>query len=620
MIIANLTGPNGMLLPASCRCSRMPLPLSGVLSGWLALFTFVTSATAEPPELLGLFPLGGRRGATSDVTVTISAGSVAKLLWFSHPGITAQPITGNRFAVNVAADVPEGDYDAWLVTSSGLTNPRRFAVGSNPELIEIETPLRNDSPAMAQNTGFPITMNGLIDPGTDRDCFRFSMDDKQRFTARCRSARLEGTVAPVLSLFDPARGEVRHVVDNLAEPVFDYRTSRAGAYVVQVEDLAYRKGAHSAYRLELFAGPRLVAAFPNTLAFGQPQTVTLYGYDLPGGEPAGPAFPMDLQQLSVRVTAPQAGDADGGGWTLTSAALLSGFMYRHPDVSGRVRFGLVEREVTLEQDAPHPTREVAQQLPVPVEFSGRFLKTGEVDWYRFSAAAGQLLWIEAVAERAEGSGGAGGGSSDGTPMDLELAIHDASGKLVETFSDTAHAKEYPAECPLDSLDPSGTWKVPAEGEYLLAVRDLYGSINSKIMSGYRLSISPRHEEVSVVALPAKMDKPGGLAVAPGRSSEWLLVAVRRGGQQHPIRIRAENLPPGLEVADMVIGDKQFAARISLKAAADAAAWVGKLVLVAETEVDGRKRSFAVRSATYLRDSKPLRARLTDGLAAAIVRE
>lgn len=561
------------------------------------------SPVAQAQELTGLFPLGGCRGTTIDVSVV---GAAKPQAWVaSHPGITAKIAGENRFAVTIADDVPAGDYDVWIVTAAGLTNPRRFAVGQWPDVVETETPQRNDWPQSAQAVIIPATVHGGIDPATDRDCFRFKLDEGQRLTVRCRSATLEGTVAPALTLFDPTGREVRHDSGHLAEAVIDHRAARSGEYVLQVEDRAFRRDASSQYRLELFTGPRLVAAFPTVLTRGKTQPVTLYGYDLPVGKLAGESYPKEMQTLSIDIAAPETGAADGGGWTLTNAAILDGFRYRHPSAEDSVRFGLVDHAVILETDSPHTTRQTAQPVTIPFEVAGQFSTSSDVAWYRFSAKAGTTFWVEAVGERGDAA------------MDLELAIHDSAGKA-EVFGDTAHAKEFPPEVPLDSLDPSGVWKPASDGIYTLAIRNLYGSIAAGAVPAYRVSLGLRREEVCVVAVPLKMDKPTGLSVVAGKSAEWSLVAIRRGGHEKPIRIRAENLPPGLEMKDTVIEEKKFTAKLTLTAAADAVASAGLITLRAETEIDGKLQSVPVRGATYVTQVKPTRVRLTDGIAAAVL--
>src|SRR5205823_6631368 len=144
------------------------------------------------------------------VTIGGTGKPIPQTLFFSHSGITAEHAAENRFNVTIAADVPGGDHDVCLVTNTGLTNQRRFAVGLSPDVNEAESPQRNDRPSTAQMVPFPATIHATIDPATDRDCHRFRVDDNQRLMIRCRSATLEGTVSPALTLIDTAGREVRH--------------------------------------------------------------------------------------------------------------------------------------------------------------------------------------------------------------------------------------------------------------------------------------------------------------------------------------------------------------------------------------------------------------------------
>src|SRR5581483_608437 len=110
-----------------------------------------------------------------------------------------------------------------------------------------------------------------------------------------------------------------------------------------------------------------------------------------------------------------------------------------------------------------------------------------VHWYRFQAQAGRTYWLEAVPERID------------QPCDLELIVHDANGKPLETIGNLVTPKEVGADVPLDSRDPAGNWKAPADGDYLLAVRDLL-ALATLSPRAYRLSVGPRLEDIRVVAL------------------------------------------------------------------------------------------------------------------------
>ena len=560
----------------------------------LLTLTVADSASAQTPQLLTVFPPGGQRGKTVEV---VSGGrnlAAVKVLFFSHPGITAQLISPNRFTVRIADDVPEGDHDVWAVTATGLSNPRRFVVSGLPEVAEKE---KNDTLETAQAVPVPVVINGTLDPAADRDHYRFELTRGQHVSIAFRSETLEGTARPALTVFAEDGRELLHDDGRQAEPVLEFEASADGAYVVRVEERAYRLGVTNFYRLTLLTGPRLVAAFPDLLQKGKAQPVTLYGYELPGGKPAGARFPRGMHQVAVTIAAPPTGDADGGGWTTSSAVFLDGFRYRHPGVQGSVRLGLTERAVSVATDQAHDVPARAQPVTLPCAVAGRFLRPRQVDWYRFTAKKGQALWIEAVGERT------------GKAMDLDLAIHDAAGQLLQTLSDTVHPTVLPASCPLDTLDPMGVWVVPADGDYLLALRDLYGMVG--VERTYRLALGQRQEEVCVVAV-------GGLSLTPGSSADLPLVAVRRLGQEAPIRIRTGALPAGVEIAEVVIPAKQYTGVLTVKVAKDAPPWVGKLPLVAETVIDGKPRTLPVVALMLVREGKPPLLRRCEAVVGAVV--
>jgi hypothetical protein len=282
--------------------------------------------------------------------------------------------------------------------------------------------------------------------------------------------------------------------------------------------------------------------------------------------------------------------------------MVDAFAYRLPGVGGEVRFQLAEANAKLlhETDQPNDTLGQAQPIAQPAEIAGRFLTSRDVDWYRFTARGGKSLWIEAIGERAGGL------------IDLDIGIHDASGKLLETIADTKQPKEIPAALPLDTVDPSGAWKPPADGDYFLAIRDLYDSVIAGPDRTYRLSIGPRLEAARVVAIV------DNLALKPGGSASLELIAIRRNGQQAPIRIEAHDLPPGLAANEITIAAGKSTGTLKLTCDKSAADWTGALHLVAESEIVKQTTTLPVRSVILVQDSKPPRVRLTQGIPAAIL--
>lgn len=577
------------------------VPAAGAWYGRMLLVATCLAVLAAPRAGMGqsvvsLLPLGVQRGAVTEVRLVGTNLAGVQALFTCQPGISARRLANDRFAITVAGDVPDGDHDVWALGTTGLSQPRRITVSGLPELVERE---KNDTPATAQAVPLPAAVSGTIEPGTDRDHYGFDLGAGQPVTLAVRSLTLDGSVRPAVTLFDPAGREVLHDTGKEAEPLLHYRAREPGRHVLRVEERAFRQEPGNHYRLELSTGPRLVGVVPDLFARGQTQAAWLHGYQLPGGD-ATPALAPGLERLRAEVAAPRQGDADGGGWTLPSAAFLESFRYRRPGWTGALRLGLAEQPVVSETDSAHQTAQTAQPLTLPCTVAGRLLRPGEVDWYHISVQAGQLLAIEASSDPGSRA------------VDLEVAIHDAKGKLLTTLGDVAPPKGLPATLPLDTLDPVGTWKAPAAGTYFVAIRDLHGPVTGELGRSYRLSIGPRREAYRVLALPAPVP-----LVTPGKSVTLQLVVLRRGGHQAPIHLRASSLPPGLRAPEIALETEQATATWTLTAAADVPAWIGRLSLRADSVTDGQPASWPVLGTTLVREGKQPVARLSEGIVAAI---
>ncbi len=140
-------------------------------------------ADEKPPHIAWLFPAGGQRGKT--VEVTVGGADLA--------GATAIRITGKGVDGQVLAGAERQDQDAQAVgrhrgrcrtrpaatfpskRPPGMSNWFHFLVGQLPEVNEAEP---NDDPAKAQPLPLlPVLVNGQFNPqagrASDRDCFRF---------------------------------------------------------------------------------------------------------------------------------------------------------------------------------------------------------------------------------------------------------------------------------------------------------------------------------------------------------------------------------------------------------------------------------------------------------------
>lgn len=160
-------------------------------------------AAAQPgPQLAAVFPPGARAGDTVEVACTGTGFDGGEKLLFSAPGFTAEPIgkatpdpkapkgqpaTGVRFKVTVPKGA-RGTHDVRVVSKSGLSNPRAFAVGDTAEANEAEP--NNDLP-QAQPVELETTVSGAISAPTDVDFVSFKARAGRAVTVYCLTSAID---------------------------------------------------------------------------------------------------------------------------------------------------------------------------------------------------------------------------------------------------------------------------------------------------------------------------------------------------------------------------------------------------------------------------------------------
>lgn len=247
---------------------------------------------------------------------------------------------------------------------------------------------------------------------------------------------------------------------------------------------------------------------------------------------------------------------------------------------------LLDAPAVAEQEGELP--EGRQAVDTPCRIVGRFVERNDVDWYRFTAKKDQVLHIEAFGERLE------------QLMDLDVSIHSADGKSLATLNDIAAPKGIPTTLSLASLDAAVDWKAPADGEYDLAIRDLYGSSVFGDDRRYELVVQAQQPSLFVFAMSGN-NKPGrGAFVKRGGDTELSVTVVRAGGFAGPVTVRAEGDPAGITIEPCVVGAKEVVKPLKMSAASDAPTGFQTLRLVAEAEIGSDKRTVSVRDAAVIR--------------------
>lgn len=555
-------------------------------------------ALGQDVQLAYVFPGGAQPGETLEVELNGKVVEAVEQLYIDSIALSVERAGKTRFKVTIPSTASAGEFDLWPVTKTGLGTPCRFVIGAMENHVEREP---NSTAETAEAIALPVVIHGQIAPAIDADWYRVSLDAGQGLTIAARSISLGGTVWPTITVYDPQGVEVAHDALNRLEPIVHVVAAKAGEYRVSVQDRSYRSTAAPFYQLTLTTGPWLSEAFPLSLERGKSQSVTLFGYQLPGGKPVLGRRDR-LEQVVAEVAAPATTTLAGQRWLGARSFRTECFDFRLASSAGGVRFEMVDRAPRRDLTA---SDQVESLLAPPVEMVHRFTSTRQsAHTYRFTAKKSQMFWLEAMSERLD------------RPTDLELVICDANMKQLETLGGIVVGKDDAIPLPIESRDPAGSWRAPEDGEYRLVVRELLSLTDDPIDRAYRVSIGPRLERMDVVAMLGDATKPTAWSVSPGKSITVPLVAVRTGGHGEPIEVRAEKLPPGLEIKPVTLAGKERTGKLTITATKDAPAWIGSIQLVATSKVEGKPQERPVRVALPLAGTPP-GARICEAAVIAI---
>lgn len=538
-------------------------------------------AVAQLPQarLYALHPAGAQAGQS--VSVTVSAGEdldEGRVLLFSHPGITCEPLAdppasavGAAFKVNVAADVPPGLYEATCSGRFGVSNPRRFHVGQRPVTVESEG---NNNVAEADELPLNSCLYGQINGTADVDWYRVSLKSGQSVTCECLSETLDSRLTALVSIHDQA-GRKRFASERGLpgrDPMIPFVAPADGEYLIRIHDATYRGGAEFGYSLTVHTAPQVEFALPHAVIAGSTTTVTLYGYNLPGGvnvtvaPPTKPTQPV-LQKLDVEIAAPAESVLAVDAKLSPAEAALDAFTWRLPSDQGPsnpVRLGITTAQLQVEANSPE---NAPQTVSLPVDVSGQFSMIGDEDRYRFTAKKGEVIWIEALGQRL------------GTTVDPVLIVQrvqtDAEGK--ETISQIA-VEDDQASNPLQNVfeiatsDPAYRLQVPEDGLYQVTLRDRYWESRGEAAMAYRCRLGFERPDFRLVAVPAS-PTPGQtwpIGLRQGDNVAINVLAFRKDGYAGPIDLSVEGLPEGVTCSGGRIGEGQANSVITLNVGSSAA--------------------------------------------------
>ncbi len=566
------------------------------------LLLFVSDSRAQLPStrLSAIFPPGAQVGTTVDVTLTsgLELEEISKLL-FNHPGIVAaqktQEVGGkpvaiaNQFAVTVAADVPPGNYEIRTVGFYGISNSRTFVVGVKKELNETEP---NNAREQAVAVEVNQTVNARINGATDVDWYKFAGKAGQRILIDCVARRIDSKLDAALEIYNTTGKRLDFARKNLVsqDALIDLTLPADGDYLVKVYDFTYAGGEDYIYRLTISTGPYIDYVIPAAGQPGSNSQYTLFGRNLPGGQPAGiVSHGHQLEKLVVNIPLPVATDLLDPKLVLEPfSASIDAVPYAINSSTGpsnvvMIQFSSTAPAVEIE---PNDKGAQAQKIVVPGEIDGQFQARNDIDCFQFDAKAKESYWIEVIAHRA------------GTALDPVVVIDQVktNDKGEETLTRISALDDDPTN-PLanlfDTLSDDNVVKfvAPADGTFRITLRERFG--NSKQDLGvYRLIVRKETPDFRVVAVASALTPPGqrqaapsGIALRRGDNFPVQVVVFRRDGFAGPITVSAEGLPPGVSCRDISIGVAPPNGILVFSSAEDAPAWAGTIRLVSKARID-----------------------------------
>ncbi len=508
---------------------------------WLAGLACVLAAPlyADDPAITRFDPPGFQRGTEAELVISGARLEDATELLFYDSGIEVlelSPVSSSQVKakVRIAPDCPPGLHALRLATETGISNLRYFGVTDLSQVAEVEP---NSDFATPQKIGLNSTVNGVVQT-EDVDYFAVDLEAGQKLTVELEGLRL-GTefFDPFVAILDAQRFELASSDDApllYQDCVCSYVAEKAGTYIVEVRESAFGGNDRCQYRLHVGDFPRPLAIVPA------------------GGRPG--------EMIDATIV-----DASGETWTE---------QIQLPDQPGEFEF-FCNRDGKI---APSPNKLRVLDMPnvvarepdddraaltaveAPVAFNGVLEEPGDIDWFKIKAKKNQTLVFTVYARRVIRS-----------PLDSWLEIHKASGGRLAANDDSG------------GPDSQQSFKIPEDGEYLVAIRDQL--FEGSPIHAYRIEISPPTKSLALTIDELQRYVSQTIEVPQGGRMAVLLRA-RRSGFGGDLALRLENAPAGLELMTPTIAANQSYIPMMIRADENATPDAALADLIAETLPDG----------------------------------
>ena len=241
------------------------------------------------------------------------------------------------------------------------------------------------------------------------------------------------------------------------------------------------------------------------------------------------------------------------------------------------------------------------------DITGTFAPAGDLDFYAFSAKKGEKFVIETIGDRQWGG-----------LVDPFLVGYNSLGKKLISVDDSGRNVGQ-LRFTTNTHDARWDFVAAADGEYFVQVRDSYYQQRGDARFVYRLSVRRPQPDFRLVVVPAAETQPD-CTVARRGGNQWMDVLVfRNDGMDEPIRIEADQLPPGVTCEPVVIGPGKTSVPLVFHAAKDAPIGHAAIRVIGKSKISETELVRVARAGglTWPTVNTPGIARLADSLVLAV---
>jgi len=468
-------------------------------------------------------------------------------------------------------------------------------------------------------------VNGIYDANSV-DYYSSDFEAGQRVLIECAAEKLDSRADPLVWLLGPDGREIARDNNSAGhDAVIDYQITTTGKYTIATRDVVFGGSGDFFYRLKVHVGPRIEFVFPPAGQAGAAGKFTVFGRNLPGGQPTEfvLANGAALQQVIVDATAPASSTTLGSLGHLSSKQLSLDGQPLPLGALGSHWLAVTPDPVILELPADNNTEALAQMITVPAEVAGQFYPERDRDWYAFAAKKGEVYWIDIVSHRLNVS-------SD--PALTVMRVDETASAQVAVVDDTGdRAGKLQGFFDTSSDDPLYRFVPDRDATYRVLARDQFGGTVKDASRIYRLRIRREEADFQLFAAPQQLKAAANqilhsaIAIRKGETVLLQVQANRLGNFTGEIKLAVEGLPDSLILANTVIPAGQNGTWVSVTAKVDAAAWVGALKIVGTADVGGTPIARECRAGCVVWDTankttEPAVYRVASQLRLSIVNE